>query len=245
MKWWFRHVHYRVCHYLKILVRFPMQQLDYHFGKFSYAKSPYFSHRSYREFSREHGRYGEFQLWRKARRALGKNTVWFRNLYLPKEDESTLEIDLVAVSCRGVFVFESKNYDGRIYGNEKYPNWFQMIRKDVRQAPRKYTFFNPIMQNAMHCRHLARILEEKDIPIYSYVVFGNRCTLKNIEYKKGKAVVCRQYSVAGHIRKHKRTLNYKRVSDIGQKLEGYGVISYKQKLAHVQAISNKHKNTIE
>ena len=240
--WWTKHCFYRVKHYFAKTFRFLIRKVDYLFGKFSYSKSPHFSGRSYDEFSREYGRYGEFQLWRKTRHALGKETVWFRNLYLPKDNGETLEIDLVAISPRGIFVFESKNYDGRIYGNEQHPNWLQIIRKDITHAPRKYTFFNPIMQNSMHCRHLGRILDNPALPIYSYIVFTNRCVLKNIDYNKHKAIVCRQFSVAVRIRRHKKVLEKSQIRSIKEKLEGFSLQCGKQKYEHVQNISNKYKN---
>ena len=241
IKWYFRHIGYRVRHYYLKAVLLPTRIFDYAFGKFSYPRSPYACHMSYDEFAREHGRYGEFQLWRKAKRVLGKKAVWFRNLYLPKEDGTTLEIDLVAISPRGIFVFESKNYDGRIYGDERYPNWFQMIRKDLRRAPKKYPFFNPIMQNNMHCRHMARILEHPDLPIRSFVVFANRCVLKNISYNREKTVVCRQNRMARQIRKYKSVLTNAEVSSLAEKLTPFCDYSNIQKYKHIKMLADKHK----
>lgn len=55
------------------------------------------------------------------------------NLYLPKEDGSTTEIDLIMLSETGILVFESKNYSGWIFGDEKRiktgPRHFKTDRK--------------------------------------------------------------------------------------------------------------------
>jgi hypothetical protein len=50
------------------------------------------------------------------------------NLYIPKKDGSTTEIDLIMLSQTGVYVFESKNYSGWIFGDEKSKNWMQTLQ---------------------------------------------------------------------------------------------------------------------
>ena len=40
------------------------------------------------------------------------------NVYVTKDDGSTTEIDLIMICSAGIYVFESKNYSGWIFGNE-------------------------------------------------------------------------------------------------------------------------------
>lgn len=46
----------------------------------------------------------------------------------------------------------------------------------------KEHFYNPIMQNHSHIKHLQALFEEP-IPMHSIIVFSERCTLKNITIK--------------------------------------------------------------
>lgn len=98
------------------------------------------------------------------------------NLYIPKEDGSTMEIDLIMITGTGIYVFESKNYSGWIFGDERYKNWTQSL-----ENKQKNKFYNPIWQNKGHISALKRILGmEEDNVFKSYIVFSERCELKNI-----------------------------------------------------------------
>ena len=42
----------------------------------------------------------------------GRKGKTLRNLYVPKDDGTTSEIDVIYITQKGIFVFESKNYSG-------------------------------------------------------------------------------------------------------------------------------------
>lgn len=94
------------------------------------------------------------------------------NLYIPTEDGTT-EIDLLYICKRGVFVIESKNYSGWIFGNESSKNWTMVIYNY------KKRFFNPIWQNKKHIEYLSKII---NCELKSLIVFSERCSLKEINY---------------------------------------------------------------
>jgi Nuclease-related domain/Topoisomerase DNA binding C4 zinc finger len=98
----------------------------------------------------------------------------FHDLYIPKGDSTTSQIDHVMVTDKGIFVIETKNYEGWIFGSEKAPHWTQTIYKH------KQRFQNPLHQNYGHIESLKAFLGEKftDIPYYSVVIFTNRSELK-------------------------------------------------------------------
>lgn len=50
---------------------------------------------------------------------LGRKGKTLRNIYVPTEDEGTSEMDAAFITQEGIFVFESKNYSGWIFENEK------------------------------------------------------------------------------------------------------------------------------
>jgi len=75
------------------------------------------------------------------------------NIIVVNEGESS-EIDHVVVSSFGVFVIETKNYSGKIYGNERSPYWKQYLKKS------EFEFRNPVRQNYGHVMALKKVLPD-------------------------------------------------------------------------------------
>lgn len=88
------------------------------------------------------------------------------------------QVDCLAVNSQGIFVFESKDYLGYIYGRGNDHFWTQVTQ----YGKAKYRFYNPIRQNQTHIRALVEILgpAAEQFPIYSVVIFGLDATLKSI-----------------------------------------------------------------
>ena len=97
------------------------------------------------------------------------------DVYLKSGTGKTYQIDHVIISPFGIFVIETKNYSGWIFGNEKSENWTQVIYK------RKTKFRNPIKQNWSHICVLKEVLREYNrINFFSIIVFVGNAVLKNI-----------------------------------------------------------------
>lgn len=95
----------------------------------------------------------------------------FNDVYIEVQGRS-IQIDHIVVSRYGIFVIETKNYTGWIYGNDKSEFWIKNMYGN------KYQFRNPLKQNYSHIKSLQCLLnipESKFIPI---VVFLNGATLK-------------------------------------------------------------------
>jgi len=121
------------------------------------------------------GLYGEYLTYRILEQFPGYKKL-LANVYIPKDDENTTEIDVMMLSEAGVFVFESKNYSGWIYGDEKSKMWTQVLNRRT-----KIKFFNPIWQNKGHISALQSVLSGCgiDSTLYcSYIIFSERCQLK-------------------------------------------------------------------
>ena len=106
-----------------------------------------------------------------------------KNVTLPTADGTT-QIDHIVVSEFGIFVIETKNMKGWIYGSEYQKLWTQKIFK--------YTgkFQNPLHQNYKHTQTLASCLDIPADLIYSVVVFIGDSTFKtkvpdNVTYAYG------------------------------------------------------------
>ena len=120
------------------------------------------------------GNYGEFLTYT-CLENLGEQHKLLMNVYLPKGDGTTTEIDLIMISAPGIFVFESKNYSGWIFGNEEQEHWTQIFR-----GGRHFQFYNPIWQNKKHISVLKQHLGLGDEVFRSYIVFSERCVLKKM-----------------------------------------------------------------
>ena len=60
---------------------------------------------------RDLGRFGKYMTtYRNLRRYEKEGTRFLFNLYIPKGENGTTEIDMLMLSTKGLFVFESKNY---------------------------------------------------------------------------------------------------------------------------------------
>jgi hypothetical protein len=94
------------------------------------------------------------------------------HITLPLKDGTT-QIDHVLVSRFGVFVVETKDYNGWIFANPKQPNWTQVIYR------RKFQFQNPIFQNLRHVRAVQDLLDflPQDA-VRSVVVFTGEAEFK-------------------------------------------------------------------
>lgn len=84
----------------------------------------------------------------------------------------TSQIDHLIVSDFGIFVIETKNYSGWIFGSEKSERWTQILFR------RKYKFYNPILQNNGHVLTLKNCLKEfPNIRYIPIVVFTSKSSL--------------------------------------------------------------------
>lgn len=94
-----------------------------------------------------------------------------KNVTLPTEQGST-QIDHIIVSRYGVFVIETKNMKGWIFGNPSHKRWTQQLYR------RKHQFQNPLHQNYGHVMTLKSLLGLSDHQLHSVVYFIGDCTFK-------------------------------------------------------------------
>ena len=155
-----------------------------------YSKSEYYriTHRPWFKLVTDKGAYGEYLIYRHLDKKIEGEHYWLFNTYLPRSQTRTTEIDVVLFCSSGIYVFESKNYKGWIFGTENHRVWTQCIKPSQDSRAIKYRFLNPIMQNKLHVTCLKKLLTEEQtaIPVHSIVLFGNRCKLKNIRLTSGK-----------------------------------------------------------
>ena len=145
-----------------------------------YKKTAYYqiTKNPYSSIKYDRGKHGEYLTYKHLRQFEKNGGKFLFNIYLPKTNNETSEIDVLLICSKGLFVFESKNYSGWIFGNEIHKQWTQTLPRG-RGNSHKERFYNPIMQNASHIRNLKRLIGE-NLPMRSIIVFSDRCTLKDI-----------------------------------------------------------------
>ncbi|MBR4588886.1 MAG: NERD domain-containing protein [Lachnospiraceae bacterium] len=97
-----------------------------------------------------------------------------RNVYIENNGRTT-EIDVIALTEKGILVIESKNYGGWIFGSIGSQKWLQSFKNGER-----HEFYNPVLQNETHINKLVSLLGLTKENVFSYIVFSDRCTLKRV-----------------------------------------------------------------
>lgn len=185
----------------------------------SILKSPWFK-----------GVAGEFTVNILARIMLNKDEYHLiKNVTLRTEDGTT-QIDHVIVSRYGVFVVETKNMKGWIYGSRNQKQWTQKIYKHSNK------FQNPLHQNYKHVKTIESLLGLNDEQIHSVVVFVGDSTFKaempeNVTYGFGYIRFIKS--------KNKLILGKSQVDEVVRRInEGRLSPSYKTDKEHVEHARN-------
>jgi len=100
-----------------------------------------------------------------------KTYARFHNVIIPSRNGTT-QIDHIIVSIYGVFVIETKNYKGWIFGSPQSAKWTQSIFR------KKFQFQNPLKQNYRHTKCLAEFLKLHHSVFRSAVFFIGECEFK-------------------------------------------------------------------
>lgn len=182
---------------------------------------------------------GEFIINLQFKLFLNKNEYHLiKNATLPTENGTT-QIDHIIVSIYGVFVVETKNMKGWIFGSPNQKTWTQKIFKHTNK------FQNPLHQNYKHTKTLESLLGLNDNQIHSVIVFIGDSTFKtempdNVTYGRGYIRFIKS--------KKDAVLSTEAVNEIINKIEtGRLTRSFKtnrQHVKHVKDIVKEKKESI-
>ena len=98
--------------------------------------------------------------------------VDMHNVTLPTADGGSTQIDHLIFSPYGLFVLETKNYQGWIFGTEKQREWTQQIFR------KRSRFQNPLRQNYKHVKTLQSLLDIAPEHLHSVIAFVGDCEFK-------------------------------------------------------------------
>lgn len=184
---------------------------------------------------RDTGNYGEYLTFNELEKIKGDHRI-LTNVYLPKENGETTEVDLIYIHETGIYVLESKNYSGWIFGDEKSRNWMQTLKNG-----RKEKFYNPIMQNNTHIKYLIKALKVDEKYIKSIIVFSDRCTLKKIEVNSENVKVINRYNLNKTIGKlsesSSKIFPLGKIIELYYELKPYTCVSEEGKSRHIKNIN--------
>jgi hypothetical protein len=137
------------------------------------------------------------------------------------------------VSIYGIFVIETKNYKGLIYGGENAEKWTKNMWSN------KYEFRNPLKQNYGHVKTLQQLL---NLPMGSFipiVVFSNSA---DISVQTNKAVIT-LFHLRGAITRHKTVMfTHEQVQDFSDKIQQAAIQEKGTNRRHVENVRSNVYN---
>ncbi len=149
----------------------------------------------------------------------------------------TTQVDHVVVSPYGVFVIETKNYKGWIFGNSRDKYWTQTTPSN------KSRFQNPIRQNYAHVKALEAVTGLDESIFHSMVVFVGSAKFKT-PIPDG---VCSLADLVDRIRlKGKRLLSPAEVIAATNSINAGRIEpSFKTDYAHVKSLGERFEDTAQ
>ncbi|MCM1321360.1 MAG: NERD domain-containing protein [Bacteroides sp.] len=178
------------------------------------------------------GSVGEFHVAARLKFSGSENCKVLNDVLFKNNSGRTSQIDHVIVSPYGIFVIETKNYKGWIFGNEKSEEWLQVLYKE------RHHFRNPVKQNLSHVYALKEILRGfPNARYFPIVVFAGSAELRQIEssvpvlYASELNAAIKKLSVS-------QCLSMEEIDKIVSLLESRNIESKENKKAHVREIRN-------
>ncbi|MBO7221344.1 MAG: NERD domain-containing protein [Alistipes sp.] len=165
---------------------------------------------------------------------LPRNYTVLNDILLPT-DYGTTQIDHIVVSPYGIFVIETKNYKGWIFGYENSREWKQSLlgkKNWFGWSSEQYKFRNPIRQNMAHTIAIKMLLKEiGTFTIIPIVVFSDDAYLNVTAPNHIVINWCNLRSVIKSYRT--KCIADKDISIIVSKLQESNITDKKNRLKHI------------
>ena len=151
----------------------------------------------------------------------------FHDVIIPSQNGTT-QVDHILVSPFGIFIVETKNKTGWIFGSETQSTWTQVVYKD------KYTFQNPLRQTHRHKKVLSKFLDLDESNIETIVYFNG-----DSEFKTELPSNVLSYGLGSYIKQFQDTVlsndEIERICNL--LISNEGKIS---KQEHLQSLHDRH-----
>lgn len=138
------------------------------------------------------GIFGEFLVNRLLSKLPESDYTLIKDVTLPTSNGTT-QVDHIVVSKYGIFVVETKNMKGWIFGSARQKLWTQKIYRHSSK------FQNPLHQNYKHIKALETLLGCSADYLHSVIVFIGNSTFKtemppNVTYARGSIRYIQQFN---------------------------------------------------
>lgn len=207
--------------------------LDPHTSQeFNISRYSQVSGNNYLSTIEDSGKFGEYLTFKKLEQIKTYNKLLV-NVYVPIGNDKYSEVDLIMICETGIYVFESKNYSGWIFGDEKNSHWTQSL-----SYQNKYRFYNPIWQNKGHISALKSFIKTNEDRLFkSYIVFSERSELIDVVFNSNKTKIIHRYdlleTVEKDIEESQQVLSRGEIDRIHQALKPYSNVSKELKASHI------------
>lgn len=146
------------------------------------------------------------------------------------------------ITTQGIFVFESKNYSGWIFGTETQHKWTQSLHIGYGDTQKEH-FLNPIIQNEYHIKYLKKLLGNT-YNYYSIIVFSDDCEFKKIIRNPNSCShLIHRHQLCNTINiiklSHQNILSFSDILNIYNKLYPYSQVDENKKLEHINNLKFK------
>ncbi len=156
----------------------------------------------------------------------------FHDTIIPSANGTT-QIDHIVVSRFGIFIVETKNKSGWIFGSEDQPNWTQSL------YGKNYSFQNPLRQTYRQKKVLAQFLSVKDSNIRSIIYFAGDCRFRT----QLPSNVLRS-GLGSHIQGYREPVfSVEELNVIVQKLIQHKLNSPLSNSDHLRSLRERHNST--
>lgn len=131
------------------------------------------------------GAKGEALVAKKLSKCKKENDRLLNDVVLLDSKGESYQIDHIFINKNGIWIIETKNWSGRIYGSDEQKEWTQVLA----YGKEKHRHYSPVKQNLTHVNKILRVLKGKTaiIPLVvfvsadiSNVQSGYVCTLDNL-----------------------------------------------------------------
>ena len=148
------------------------------------------------------------------------------NCYIPNRSGDKIEIDMIMLCQKGIYVIENKNYSGWIFGDEKSKNWCE------------------IKQNKSHIKNLEKQLQVGDDKYVSLITFNANANLKKVSTESSGIYVVGYKQLKKFMKKQTDKpdiLIDEEIENIYQQLLPGTKLSDEEKQEHVNRIKQQYK----
>ena len=207
-----------------------------------YNKSQYrkITKNSFWDVEFDKGKSGEYEIYKSLLRYEMDGASFLFNCYLTIEEKGTTEIDAIMIHHSGIYVFESKNYGGWIFGNERNVWWTQSLLGEGYSA-QKERFYNPVWQNRTHIKYLRKKLGLVEGKIYSVIVFSDRCEFKDVTIFSDDVILTYRSQLAVSIQEYanKTIFSQEKIKEYYDLLYPYTQLTEEQKQEHIKNLQER------